>query len=187
MKLACWHFGGQEITGQPTRSFLSEESLFLLIWRPRRGDMESRIIQWLTSIQTHAPGSPILVVANQFEGDTPADLDHQQLQNDFPAIVGFFQLNAATKVGVPELIEAVRAAAGDLPLMGKPWPRSWHKAANAVRQHDEPYMSARTFENYLEKQGLITGTRAQRRCTPCTFWGIPCSFRMTPSSRIRSS
>ena len=89
MSLACWDFGGQEIYRATHQFFLSEDSLFLLVWRPRRGDIESRIVHWLTSIHTRAPGSPVLVVANQFEGDSPAELDYHQLREDFPGIAGF--------------------------------------------------------------------------------------------------
>ncbi len=47
---------------------------------------------------------------------------------------------------MPDLIEAIRTNAQDLPMMGQPWPEAWHKAAEAVRRLDERYMSAMAFQ-----------------------------------------
>lgn len=154
MNLSCWDFGGQEIYRATHQFFLSEESLFILVWRPRRGDVESRIVHWLQSIKTRAPNSPIVVVANQFEDDSPPDLDTHQLITDFPEIIGFYQVNAATKSGIPELTQAIQSAAEQLPMMGKLWPKKWHDVAEEVRDIKDEHLPAVKFSRFLQEHGI---------------------------------
>lgn len=79
MTLNTWDFGGQEIYHATHQFFLSNRSLFLLVWNARNGYDEGRVQYWLDTIQARAPDSPIILVATHTD-QRPADIPFRDLQ-----------------------------------------------------------------------------------------------------------
>jgi internalin A len=133
MKLSTWDFGGQEIYHATHQFFLTDRSLFLLLWNARLGWEQGKLEYWLDIIRSRAPESPVLLVATHADASQrPVDLPLTELKRDYPQVVGNMIVDNQTRTGLDELRTELARRAADLPLMGAEWPTTWLNAAEAV-------------------------------------------------------
>ncbi|MCP4349137.1 MAG: GTP-binding protein [Desulfobacterales bacterium] len=145
MELNTWDFGGQEIYHATHQFYLTDNSLFLLIWNAIQGFEAGKTDKWLETIKALAPNSPIFVVATH---STPrgADLPKDELSARYPNIVGYFEIDNETRHGIDHLQESIRQTAANLKYMGIKHPKTWIDASDAIKSLDC---------KYITKQGLI--------------------------------
>ncbi|KAM3093078.1 COR domain-containing protein [Phormidesmis sp. 146-12] len=139
MTLNTWDFGGQDIYHATHQFFLTNRSLFLLVWSARAGWEPCRLIYWLKTIRANAPDSPILLVATHVEEGRDADLPLSELQQQFPQIIGQCEISNRDRTGFEHLRQTITNAAAQLPLMGELWPSTWLNTANAIRAVSQKY------------------------------------------------
>jgi len=132
MELKSWDFGGQQIYHATHQFFLTNRSLFLLVWNARLGHEQGRLYYWLDTIRARAPESPVLLVATHVD-ERSADLPLADIRARYPQILEHYIVSNKTNNGIGELREAIRSHAAKLPLMGERWPSTWLDAANAIR------------------------------------------------------
>lgn len=150
MRLSVWDFGGQEIYHATHQFFLTDRSLFLVVWNTNQGYDNSRLPYWLETVTARAPGAPILLVATH--GDQrPADLPLDELRARFQGIVGAVTVDSATGRGIDRLRELIAYYAARLPLMGAPWPQSWAAAADALRDRTEHHTTMAAARTLLDE------------------------------------
>lgn len=155
MTLNTWDFGGQEIYHATHQFFLTDRSLFLLLWNSRMQWIQGRLRYWLDIIAARAPESPILLVAtNAPAGGRPADLPLDDLKRDYPQIVANIAIDNETGHGLDELRTAVAVQAAGLPLMGMEWPLTWLNAANAIRALPEKHVPPGRLWKEMSAAGL---------------------------------
>jgi internalin A len=136
MELSAWDFGGQEIYHATHQFFLSNRSLFLVVWNARYGFEQGKLYYWLDTIAALAPDSPIILVATFIdERDAVAPLS--DLRRRYPQIIGCCEVSNKTGAGMEALRQEITDAAAKLPLMGETWPTSWFNAANDIRQRSK--------------------------------------------------
>ena len=107
MDLNVWDFGGQDIYHATHQFYLTNHSLFVLVWSARMGYEAGKIYKWLETIEALAPDSPILIVAT-YSKDRGADLPKGDIQTKYPDKVHFFEVDNQNKQGINELKEALR-------------------------------------------------------------------------------
>lgn len=139
MALDMWDFGGQLEYRATQRFYLTDRSLFVLVWNSRARWPDGKITAWLDVITARAPRSPILIVATHGDEHSPATLPGD-LAAAYPRIVGTCTVDSRTGSGIPQLRQAIAEHAAALPLMGQRWPATWDAAAKAVR--DVPGLTA---------------------------------------------
>ncbi len=61
--LYTWDFGGQEIYQATHQFFLTQRSVYLLVWNARLGAEACRLPFWLETITAHAPDAKIVLIA----------------------------------------------------------------------------------------------------------------------------
>jgi internalin A len=132
MRLITWDFGGQEIYHATHQFFLTNRSLFLLVWNARLGYEQGRLYYWLDTIKARAPESPVLLVAT-FIDERDANIPLADLYRKYPQIIGHCEVSNKTGKRISGLRLQIASAAADLPLMGETWPTNWLHAANAIR------------------------------------------------------
>ena len=132
MLLNAWDFGGQEIYHATHQFFLTNRSLFLLLWNSRLGWEQGRLRYWLDIITAGAPESPILLVATHIEG-RPVDLPIDDLHREYPKIIGSLSVDNESRFGIDALPTRLADEAAALPLMGSEWPTTWLAAAESLR------------------------------------------------------
>jgi internalin A len=132
MELTLWDFGGQLEYRATQRFYLSDRSLFILVWNARARWRDGKLLAWLDVITARAPQSPILVVATHGDEPSAATLP-DDLRERYPRVKGVVTIDAKSGTGMSQLREAIRQHSADLPLMGVRWPASWVAAIEAVR------------------------------------------------------
>ena len=153
MLLKTWDFGGQEIYHATHQFFLSNRSLFLLVWNARQGFDQGKPYKWLDTIKALAPVSPIVLVATHIDERTDAPLE--QLRRDYPQIAATYSISSRTGVGIEEIRSVLSAVAAKLPLMGEPWPTRWSDAAEAIRKLPNNYATPGDVFKTMKAHGVI--------------------------------
>lgn len=160
MTLNTWDFGGQEIYHATHQFFLTNRSLFILVWNARIGWEQSKLYYWLDAIQARAPESPVLLVAT-WTDERPADLPYADLCRKYPQIKGQFSVSNKTGDGIAQLKDALASIATALPLMGEKWPATWLAAATSLRARPEKHISPQALRRVLQESGVTNDASAQ--------------------------
>lgn len=152
MKLNVWDFGGQEIYHATHQFYLTNNSLFLLVWSARLGYDAGRLYYWLETIEALAPDSPIFIVATHSE-PRGADLPKRDILYRYPK-VRFCEVDNKTGLGISELQEAVTKIASKLKYMGAERPVSWVNATRKIRKMQKRYISKRELYDVFFESGM---------------------------------
>ncbi len=161
MQLNTWDFGGQEIYHATHQFFLTNRSLFLLVWNARHGFEQGKLYYWLDTIQALAPESPILLVATHID-ERDADSPLTELRRKYLQIIGQCEISSKTGKGIDQLRQAIADAAAKLPLMGEIWPTTWLNAANALRSLPEKrkYSTPQELWKFMAKHKVAKISRS---------------------------
>jgi small GTP-binding protein len=146
MTLNVWDFGGQEIYHATHQFFLTQRSLYLLVWDARQEEEYGRIDYWLKTIETFAEDSPILLVMNKSD-ERIKYLNFTDLKQRCPQLMVSGRVSAKKGTGIEGLRTLIRKQAWKLPLMGTFWPPSW-LAIRRILETDSRYQMP--YEEYLE-------------------------------------
>jgi GTPase SAR1 family protein len=158
MRLSTWDFGGQEIYHATHQFFLTNRSLFVLLWSARAGWEQGKLHYWLDMITARAPESPIVLVATHL-GVRPVDLPLTELRAKYPNIVAMVNVDNASREGLDEVRELLARQAARLPLMGSEWPTTWLAAADALRGTAENHISPERMWGIMAGAGVADGQR----------------------------
>jgi internalin A len=154
MTLNTWDFAGQDIEHATHQFFLSNRSLFLLVWNARHGYEQSKVHYWLDTIRAKAPQAPILLVATHVEEGRDADLPLADLKREYPQIAGSFSVSNRARSGFEDLRREICHQAAALPLMGELWPSKWLAAADAVRALDAKHCRPEKIFAVMAQHGV---------------------------------
>jgi internalin A len=150
MQLRAWDFGGQQIYQATHQFFLTDRSLYLLVWSARIGFEQSRIYTWLDMISARAPEARILLVATSAEG-RDADLPISELRYRYPKIAGSITVSNPKRTGIAKLRRLIGSEAKSLPLMGERWPAAWLGVAEQLRRSGLNSISRDTLFSMMDK------------------------------------
>ena len=155
MVLRTWDFGGQEIYHATHQFFLTDRSLFLLLWNSRSGWEQGRLRYWLDIIAARAPKSPVLLVATHSSAnERPVDLPLDDLRREYPQIAESVAIDNETEEGLEPLRALIAGRAASLPLMGERWPTSWLEATRAVDALPEKHVTPARLWEAMRDAGL---------------------------------
>jgi GTPase SAR1 family protein len=166
MRLRAWDFGGQEIQHATHQFFLTDKSLFLLLWNARQevGKRGGNLHYWLEMIKSRAPESPVIVVGTHCDQE-PARVSLEFLRKQFPQIVDVCEISNTTKYGIDSLQEKIQLVAASLPVMDEKWNQRWYKARDAIVSMTEPHvnqevvLSAMRRNKVRPEEEALVGTR----------------------------
>ncbi|MFG2119552.1 COR domain-containing protein [Streptomyces sp. NPDC048710] len=167
MDLSTWDFGGQDIYHATHQFFLTDRSLFLLLWDAQVGWEESKLYYWLDLIKARAPYAPVILVATHL-GPRPPDLPLSAIDSAYPGMVvaSLAVDNAdATEEQIAEVRKLIAEEAAKLPLMGASWPRRWLNAAEAVRSRPEKHVSPDEMRGFMAQEGVTQPSQQQALST----------------------
>ncbi len=162
MHLSTWDFGGQQIYHATHQFFLSNRSLFVLLWNSRLGCEQGRLRYWLDIIKARAPESPVLLVATHADSsERPVDLPLDELCDEYPRITRNIPVDSATGRGIEDLRAHLADEATGLPLMGAQWPTAWLAAAESLRNTTEKQIIPGRMWQLMAEAGV--GDTVQQR------------------------
>ncbi len=136
MTLKTWDFASQVIYDATHQFFLTEGSLFLVVWNARLGWEQGSLYRWLDLIHAKAPKAPIMIVATHTD-EREADLPSLAIKQKFSQVVGIFSVSNDTKSGINYLRMEIQKCVANLPLMGESWPTTWLNFVKAIENHKQ--------------------------------------------------
>jgi internalin A len=153
----AWDFGGQEEYRVTHQFFFSRRALYVLVWKPRRGQEQDEVQGWLRRIRLRIGSDARILIAATHCADMHPELDYAQLRLDFPGILlGSFEVDNDTKEGLEVLGEAIGQQAANLPQMGQRISARWAVARDEIlaRSAVEPQMWFEQFAGICSQHGL---------------------------------
>src|SRR5712692_8150152 len=120
--LYTWDFGGQEIYQATHQFFLTQRSIYLLVWNARLGGEACRLLFWLDTIRGHAPDARILLVATHSDLWQTPIINLASYQQRYPQIVGLCAMSNKTGEGLEDLKRKIVEVAAQTPFVGQKWP-----------------------------------------------------------------
>ncbi|MGD1867049.1 MAG: COR domain-containing protein [Phormidesmis sp.] len=153
MNLNIWDFGGQQIYHATHQFFLTDNSIFIFAWNARTEFNQGRPYYWLDMITANAQNAPIVLVATHLDQRRELiPLDY--LQEKYPQIKAFIEVSNLDRQGIEFLYAEIRALAADLPLMGKPWPKRWGEATEALKTSSKKIISRQQMMEVFRQHSL---------------------------------
>lgn len=153
LQLNCWDFGAQDIYRATHQFFLTDRSLFLLIWDARVGWEQSNGKYWLKTINRIAPEAPIILVANKIDEFPNPSIPEGELKTNFPQIQYFLEISCKKHIEsekIEELRKKIAECAVNLSVMGELLPSTWIDAIKGIREtsNNVPFL---TIEDFVSK------------------------------------
>ncbi len=135
--LKIWDFEGQEIHHQTHQFFLTEEALYVLVFKCREIFRMDRAEYWLDTIRARAPKSSVFLVITECEERIPY-ISLDKLKDNYDDLLQddnwFYPVGCATNKGVKELSNRLKTAAIRLPMMGQDWPDSYSEVEKTLEK-----------------------------------------------------
>jgi len=149
IKLNFWDFGGQEIMHSTHQFFLTNRSLYILLWDARQEDRYGLVEYWLELIQSFGGDSPILVVTNKID-ENSASLDEEFLRNKYKNIKGFHKISCKENWKIDELKKAIKEESLKLPHIRDSFPFDWFEVKDRLESLKKKNIDFIKYDEYIE-------------------------------------
>jgi internalin A len=133
-----WDFAGQVITHALHQFFFSMRSVYVVVLTGRENNERDDAEYWLRLIKAFGTdeqgnGPPVIVALNKWDkhGCRPS-VDRGALQERYPFIRGFVEVDCKTFKGIPKLKAALCREVDRLPWVREPFPSAWDKVRRAL-------------------------------------------------------
>lgn len=153
IKANIWDFGGQEILRSMHQFFMSERTLYILVWNARNDDPDGRIEDWLQLINSFGGESPIIIVINQID-DGPFTLDKRALSNKYRTLKSIVRTSCKTRVGINELKSVIRKNIPELSHLKDKIPQRWLDVKERVENQKSNYLEYSKYRNICRDCGV---------------------------------
>ncbi len=159
--LYTWDFGGQEIYQATHQFFLTQRSVYLVVWNARLGVEACRLSDWLDTISGHAPDAKILLVATHSDLWSKPTINLVSYQQRYPQIAGLCTISNRTGQGFDDLKAKIAEVAAQTLFVGQKWPRTWVNAEQALLARPEHHIDAATFIATCSQQKIEDETERE--------------------------
>ncbi len=127
VRMVVWDFGGTGPAQQAYQHFLTDRTLYLLVFNATHSPDQQRLEYWLQTVKACAPQSRILLVATQ-AGDAVPNSNFRELKQKYGSFLcgnDIFWVDSVAGTGVAELRDEVTTLSRRLQFIGYNWPKSW--------------------------------------------------------------
>ncbi|MGB1241037.1 MAG: leucine-rich repeat domain-containing protein [Chitinophagales bacterium] len=162
--LNVWDFGGQEVYHATHQFFLTNRSLYLLVWDSRKDTRQAGFDYWLNIIRLLGGKSPVLIIKNVFD-NRKIPIAESQWKDSFTNIKGFFTINCSLpkeESGIINLWNAIKEEIQTLDHIGEDWGQDRINIRQALEEKAKkhPFISLNDYLLICKNQGGITTEEA---------------------------
>ncbi|XP_046562629.1 LOW QUALITY PROTEIN: uncharacterized protein LOC124271531 [Haliotis rubra] len=155
---SVWDFAGQTVYYNTHQFFLSDRSIYMLLWNIRLGHEHAGLDFWLNSISVHAPKAPIFVVGTHVDQVSKVEIPVKEMQARYPRIAGFHFVSSHSGQGVKELQDHVLDVTLQQQYMGEKIPGVWLSFEEQIKSLKDS--SVIEYKD-LEKKAHVSGIFSQ--------------------------
>jgi len=150
-----WDFGGQEIMHASHQFFMSSRSIYLLLLDSRT---DSNKYYWLRHIEKYGGTSPVIVVMNKIDENPSYNIQHQSINQQFPAIRNrFHRVSCFNRKGVDGVLDSLAdSLKDDGSLYGTPFAPAWMAVKEALVKEtsEKRYIGRSRYDELCLEQGI---------------------------------
>lgn len=140
-KVNIWDFGGQEIMRAMHQFFMTERTLYLLLWNSREDDTNGKIEDWLELIKTYGGNSPVILVISRCD-DGNFDPDEHRLLDEYKEnIKAIIRTSSKNSIGIENLKIKVLEEIGKLNILKDKIPNKWIQVKKDIEKIEENYIN----------------------------------------------
>ena len=147
-----WDFGGQEVMHATHQFFLTERSLYLLVWDARQEDTYGQVEYWLKTIQSFGGNSPILVISNKTDDGGAKELGEKALARKYPSIKGFHKISCKNGTGIDDLKTHIRSIYENMPHVRELWPASWFNTKKKLENQTSDHIPFSDYKRICNEE-----------------------------------
>ncbi|MBP93715.1 MAG: hypothetical protein CMC55_06315 [Flavobacteriaceae bacterium] len=144
-----WDFGGQEILYSTHQFFLTQRSIYLLIWEPRTDDEIESFEYWLNTIKRLSNNSPVIIVMNKADIRVKS-IDEEYYKRRFNNIISFVEISCLNKSGMNDLNSEIENVILNLPHIGDALPKSWDRIRKEIKEISNDYLNFEEFRQICQ-------------------------------------
>jgi small GTP-binding protein len=139
VRFDTWDFAGQEVYYTSHPFFLTEQSIYLLVWNLELTDGESRVLYWLQSIFQKAPNSPVILVGTHAEAGLKqctwiVNTAFRKYQTEFPNLFGSVAVSCVKgQIGFDKLWQTIESALQQQEWLGDFIPTRYFKLEKLLK------------------------------------------------------
>jgi len=164
--LNVWDFGGQEVYHATHQFFLTQRSLYLLVWDSRKDTRQSGFDYWLNIIRLLGNNSPVLLIKNVFD-KRDISIAESQWRQSFPNLKEFLTINCGktNKKAMKKLWKAIKYQIGGLEHIGVEWGKDRLEVRRALEEKakERPFIALETYLDICREVGDITDEKEAAR------------------------
>jgi len=157
LTFSIWDFGGQAVFYPTHQFFLTNRSVYLLVFKMSDPNSVKRISYWLKKVKTITTEKvAVLIVGTHLDACEPSVVEStmNSLKKSFPSIYnpevkGFYAVSCKSKKGLSTLKKALKQAARDQPVLNQAVPKCYGELAVALEREKQKrsYVSLAEFED----------------------------------------
>jgi internalin A len=152
-RVNIWDFGGQEIYHSTHQFFLTNRSLYLLVWEARTDQHLLSFDYWLNVIRLLSNNSPVIIALNKID-ERIISIDEKSLKTKFKNIVAFHQVSAKQGLNIAQLTSKIETEINSLPLIGDKLPKVWLEIRSELESLESNYISTDQYLAICNQNGL---------------------------------
>ena len=141
-----WDFGGQEIYLNTHQFFLTNNSIYIILWDSRKDTESISFDYWLNLLNNLTTDSHIIIVMNKCENGIKS-IDENYFRKKHNNIVEFLNVSCQTREGISELKEKITETIKELKQIGDYLPFYWEKIRSEIKNIEKDYIS---YSEYLK-------------------------------------
>jgi internalin A len=175
IRMNIWDFGGQEIMHATHQFFLTERSLYVIVWDARQEDDYGQLEYWLNMVQSFGNNAPVIIVLNKTDIGS-AEIDRRGLKRKYPLIRGFVNCSCKTGNGIGELKEQMCWQVHQLPHTTTTWPARWFTVKSQLESANKDFISLSEYESLCSHAKILEESDRQNLLQFLHDLGIVLSF-----------
>lgn len=170
-RINIWDFGGQWLQQQVHKFFITNESLYLIVLKPRTEDTPDI---WLDWIKAYAPNSKAIIVVNRMDdlNGQAFSLTENSLKADYPFVVGFHYISLRqanlnndeqAKTLVDKLRLQIEEELTNLPNINTKTPLNYFNLKTELEDKifvNRPFISVEYFEEIIKQKDIVGDTKS---------------------------
>lgn len=141
VSISAWDFAGQEIYYTTHQFFLSQRSIFILVWDLRYDEEACKVSYWLQSIRSRTKNCPVVIVgthadelSNPEEAHSKAEKVRRKYQKRFPFIKASFGISCKHEADIQNLVSKIKDIIRDLPYIGEMVPKCYNEMERLIKK-----------------------------------------------------
>lgn len=149
-----WDFGGQEIYLNTHQFFLTNNSIYLILWDSRKDTESLSFDYWLNLLNNLTLDSHVIIVMNKCENGIKS-IDEDYFIKKYNNIVDFVNISCFTKEGIEMLKIKINETIKKLKNIGDYLPFYWEKIRFKIQNINKDYISYSEFLKICKEIGKI--------------------------------